>query len=62
MIDIVLALVFAVPLLILMVYPAMKIVEFLEKRMNINERLYNILTVTITIILSLFFGILLKIT
>jgi hypothetical protein len=62
MIDIVLSLVFAAPLLIIMAYPAMKITEFLEKRIDINERLYNKLTVTITIILSLIFGLLLHYT
>ena len=62
MIDIVITLVYAVPLLILMAYPSMKIVEFLETKMEINEKLYNILTVLITIFLSLFFAILLKIT
>ncbi|MEA2019131.1 MAG: hypothetical protein U9N59_11845 [Campylobacterota bacterium] len=62
MIDIVITLVFAVPLLILMAYPAMRIVEFLETKMKIDEKLYNTLTVAITIILSLILGILLKIT
>jgi len=60
--DIVLSLVFAAPLLIIMIYPAMKVVEFLETKMEINEKLYNILTVVITIVLSLIFGILLKFT
>ncbi len=62
MMDIVLSLVFAAPLLIIMAYPAMKITEFLEKRMEINEQLYDKLTVIITIVLSLIFGILLQIT
>ena len=62
MIDIVLSLVFAAPLLIIMIYPAMKITEFLETKMKINEKLYNRLTVTITVVLSLIFGILLHIT
>ena len=62
MIDIVLSLVFAAPLLIIMAYPAMKITELLEKKFTINEKLYNKLTVGITILLSLIFGILLEIT
>lgn len=62
MMDIVLSLVFAIPLLIIMAYPAMKITELLEKRMDISEQLYNRLTVGITISLSLMGGILLHIT
>jgi hypothetical protein len=59
--DIVLTLVFSVPLLIIMIYPSMKITEFIETKIEVDEKLYNRLTVTITIILSLFFGILIKV-
>jgi len=62
MMDIILSLVFAAPLLIIMIYPAMKITEFIEKRTTINERLYNKMTVIITIVLSLIFGVLLHFT
>ena len=62
MMDIVISLVFAAPLLIIMIYPSMKIVEFIETKTNINEKTYNLLTVVITVLLSLIFGILLKIT
>ncbi len=62
MMDILLSLVFALPLLILMAYPAMKITEFLETKMEISEKYYNRLTVGITIGLSLICGILLHIT
>jgi hypothetical protein len=61
MIDIVISLVFSAPLLIIMVFPAMKIVEFIEKKTELSEKYYNILTVSITIFLALIFGILLKI-
>ena len=60
--DIVLSLVFAAPLLIIMAYPAMKITEFIETKIEISEQLYNRLTVVITILLSLICGILLHIT
>jgi hypothetical protein len=60
--DIVLSLVFSAPLLIIMAYPAMKITEFIETKVEINEQLYNKLTVIITILLSLICGILLHIT
>ncbi len=62
MMDIVLSLVFSAPLLIIMVYPAMKITEFLDKRMTINDKIYDKLTVIITIVLSLICGVLLHIT
>jgi len=62
MMDIILSLVFSAPLLIIMAYPAMKITEFLEKKMYISEQSYNKLTVGITIGLSLIFGTLLQIT
>ncbi len=62
MMDIVLSLVYTAPLLILMVYPAMKITEFIEKRTNVNEKIYNKLTVIITIVLSLIAGVLLHFT
>ena len=62
MMDIILSFVFALPLLIIMIYPAMKITEYLESKMEISEQLYNRLTVIITIILSIIFGILFKIT
>lgn len=52
----VLILVFSIVLLVFMIYPAMKIVEFLETKIEINERKYNFLTVALTIILSLIVG------
>ena len=60
--DIVLSLVYAVPLLIIMAFPAMKITELIETKMKVNEKLYNKLTVIITIVLSLIVGVLLHIT
>jgi len=62
MMDIVLSLVYALPLLIIMAYPAMKITEFIEKRTHISENIYNKLTVLITIVLSLIAGIILHFT
>ena len=62
MIDIILALVYTAPLLIIMAYPAMKITEFIETKMEVSEKAYNRLTVGLTIALSLICGILLKIT
>ncbi len=62
MMDIVLSLVFSAPLLIIMVYPAMKITEYIETKIDIQEKNYNKITVFITITLSLIGGILLHIT
>jgi len=62
MMDIVLSLVYTAPLLIIMAYPAMKITEFIERRTHVSEKIYNKLTVLITIFLSLIGGILLHVT
>lgn len=55
--EIVLILTFSLVMLIFMVYPAMKIVEFLETKMTITDKMYNILTVSLTIVLSLMVGL-----
>ncbi|AXH14066.1 hypothetical protein [Malaciobacter mytili] len=55
--QIVMILVFSIVLLIFMIYPAMKIVEYLEKFINISDKMYDFLTVAITIALSLIFGV-----
>ena len=39
-----------------MIYPAIKIVGFLETKMNISDKTYNVPTVVITIILALIVG------
>jgi heme/copper-type cytochrome/quinol oxidase subunit 4 len=39
-----------------MIYPAIKIVEFLEMKIRITDKMYNILTVVITIILAIIVG------
>jgi hypothetical protein len=54
--EIVMSLVFASVLLVFMIYPAIKIVEFLEIKMTITDKMYNILTVVITILLALIVG------
>ena len=54
--EIVMSLVFASVLLVFMIYPAIKIVEFLETKMTITDKMYNILTVSITILLALIVG------
>lgn len=54
--NVVLILVFSSVLLVFMIYPSMKIVEFLETKMEISDKMYNVLTVVITVVLSLVVG------
>ena len=54
--EIVLTLVFSSVLLVFMIYPAMKIVEFVETKIEISDRIYDISTVVLTIVLSLITG------
>ncbi len=54
--QLVMVFVFSIVLLIFMIYPAMKIVEFLEKFTNISDKMYDFLTVALTIFLSLLLG------
>lgn len=54
--EIVMTLVFTSVLLVFMIYPAMKIVEYLETKTTISEKMYNVLTVALTVILSLVVG------
>ena len=54
--EIVMTLVLSSVLLVFMIYPAIKIVEFLETKMEISDKMYNILTVVTTIVLSLIVG------
>jgi hypothetical protein len=59
MIDIVLSLVLSLPLLVIMIYPSMKIADWLSTKYTISKSLDDKLTVIITICLSLIFGFLL---
>lgn len=54
--EIIMTLVFTSVLLVFMIYPAIKIVGFLEAKMTISDKMYNILTVVITIVLALVVG------
>lgn len=54
--NVVLILVFSSVLLVFMIYPSMKIVEFIETKMEVSDKMYNVLTVVITVILSLVVG------
>jgi hypothetical protein len=60
--DVLLSLVFTLPLLVIMIYPAMKIADWLSGRFKINSVIDDRLTVIITIILSLIGGVIFNIT
>lgn len=54
--QVVMILVFSSVLLVFMIYPSIKIVDFLETRMTITDKMYDILTVVITMVLALIVG------
>jgi len=60
MMDIVITLVFSVVMLIFMAFPAMKVVDFIETKVTLSEKLHNVLLIGITILLSLCIGLFLK--
>ncbi|DAB40492.1 MAG TPA: hypothetical protein CFH81_04425 [Sulfurovum sp. UBA12169] len=60
MIDLVLTLVFSIVMLLFMIFPAMKIAEWLNKKFSFPEKWYNILTFLLTVLLSLLVGIFLR--
>ncbi len=60
MIDIVLTLVFSIVMLLFMVFPAMKIVDWIEESVQITEKWHNFLLFAITILLSLGIGLFLR--
>ena len=60
MLDIILTLVFSVVMLVFMAFPATKIVDAIEKRTPLSEKLHNVLLILITIVLSLILGLFLK--
>jgi hypothetical protein len=53
-------LLFSTVMLIFMAFPAIKIVEFIGSKMELSEKIQNILVVIITIILSLMIGLFLN--
>jgi archaellum biogenesis protein FlaJ (TadC family) len=60
MTDIVLTLVFSVVMLVFMAFPAMKIVEFIKTKSDFSKKVYDVLQILFTIVLSLLIGIFLK--
>ena len=60
MIDLVLTLVFSIVMLLFMIFPAIKIAEWLNKKFSFPKKWYNILTFLLTVLLSLLVGIFLR--
>lgn len=58
--DIVFILVFSVVLLFFAIYPAMKIVDFIEKKKKLTSKEHDIYTIIFTIIISLIGGLFLQ--
>jgi hypothetical protein len=58
--DIVLTLVFSVVMLVIMIFPAMKITEWIESKLDIPDRWHNPLMISLTVILSLAIGVFLR--
>lgn len=60
MLNIVLILVFSVVMLVFMAYPAMKIVEGVEKIIPIPQKWHNLALILTTVFLSLLIGLFLR--
>jgi len=60
MLNIVLILVFSIVMLVFMAYPAMKIVESINKVIPIPDKWHNLALVLTTIFLSLLIGLFLR--
>ncbi|RLA76301.1 MAG: hypothetical protein DRG30_03170 [Epsilonproteobacteria bacterium] len=58
--DIVLTLVFSIVMLIFMIFPAMKITEWIESKIEIPEKWHNYLMFVITLLLALAIGLFLR--
>lgn len=60
MLDVVLTLVFSIVMLFFMIFPAMKIVEWIDSRYPVPPKFYNPLTIIVVVLLSLLIGLFLK--
>jgi len=58
--PIVMTLVFSIVMLMFMAFPAIKIVEWIDNYKGLSPKVWNILTIVITIVLSLIVGIFLE--
>jgi hypothetical protein len=58
--DIVLTLVFSIVMLVIMIFPAMKITEWIESHIDVPEKWHNPLMLSTTLLLSLAIGVFLR--
>ena len=58
--DLVLTLVFSIVMLFFMIFPAMKITEWIDRRYPIPKRYYTPVMLSVVVILSLMIGLFLK--
>jgi UDP-N-acetylmuramyl pentapeptide phosphotransferase/UDP-N-acetylglucosamine-1-phosphate transferase len=58
--DIVLTLVFSIVMLFFMIYPAMKILEWIDERYPIPQRYYTPAMMGLVVLLSLMIGVFLR--
>ncbi|WP_201353670.1 hypothetical protein [Hydrogenimonas urashimensis] len=58
--DVILTLVFSIVMLFFMIFPAMKITEWIDTRFPIPRKLYTPVMLTIVVLLSLCIGLFLK--
>jgi len=58
--DIILTLVFSLVMIMFMAFPAMKIVEWIDSKVDIPQKWYNPLLIGTTIFLSLLIGLFLR--
>jgi hypothetical protein len=59
-IDILLTLVFSIVMLLFMSFPALKISEFLQEKLKIDDKWHSFLVIFFTIVLSLAIGVFLR--
>jgi hypothetical protein len=58
--EIVLTLVFSIVLLLIMLYPAIRIAGYIEDKKEMSQRVYLVLTLLVDIVLSLIGGVFLS--
>lgn len=58
--DLAITLTFSIVMLVFMVYPAMKIVDWIRSKTQLSEKSYDILQISTTVFLSLLIGLFLK--
>ncbi|SFV56936.1 hypothetical protein MNB_SM-7-459 [hydrothermal vent metagenome] len=62
MLDLVITLVFSIVMLFFMIFPAIKITEWIDKHYRLPQKLYTPIMLMIVVILSLMVGLFLKYT